>query len=541
MATLPESQKIEKLYATRYNASFANKAETLLPVLNMWTVDAPSVVRFDPHPTAFFKVQATRTEGMAELSTRSWAKGDEFTTDFGSHNVGFLKLSLGAEGLNIDAPTRLKITFGEVPYDVTEEIHPCQSWISTSWLPDEVINVDWLPCDLTLPRRYAFRYVRFQIIDTSPKYRVVFKNIEVQAVSSAPDPASTFLEPLPCADTLLQQIDAVSVNTLRSCMQTVFEDGPRRDRRLWMGDLRLQALTNYCTFKNHDLVRRCLYMFAALPREDGSLPACVFEKPKLSPATDYIVDYDILFGCAVHDYCKASGDLETGHELWPTVIGSTQSALAHVDDEFVFSSARSSHWKFIDWSQELDRDAAMQGLIIFALKAVNDLASLLSLPVPFEDKIAGMLDAASTRFYDTDLGLFVSGPQRQISWASQAWMALAGAVNPTRCRNALLKVMADPQAVRPLTPYLFHHVAEALSVVGCEAECVELLKNYWGGMIRAGADTFWECFDPEDSRSSPYGDCHNNSYCHAWSCTPSYLLRTKLRSWLEGITPSRPL
>jgi hypothetical protein len=112
-------------------------------------------------------------------------------------------------------------------------------------------------------------------------------------------------------------------------------------------------------------------------------------------------------------------------------------------------------------------------------------------------------------------------------------MALAGAADPTRCKSAVLKAMADPLAVKPLTPYLFHHVAEALCVVGCEEECVALLKSYWGGMVEAGADTFWECFDPVDSRSSPYGDCHNNSYCHAWSCTPSYLLRVKLRSWVE--------
>lgn len=28
------------------------------------------------------------------------------------------------------------------------------------------------------------------------------------------------------------------------CMQSVFEDGPKRDRRLWLGDLRLQALAS---------------------------------------------------------------------------------------------------------------------------------------------------------------------------------------------------------------------------------------------------------------------------------------------------------
>ena len=36
----------------------------------------------------------------------------------------------------------------------------------------------------------------------------------------------------------LRRIDEVAAATLRDCMQTTFKDGPRRDRRLWTGDLR---------------------------------------------------------------------------------------------------------------------------------------------------------------------------------------------------------------------------------------------------------------------------------------------------------------
>lgn len=48
---------------------------------------------------------------------------------------------------------------------------------------------------------------------------------------------------------------------------------------------------------------------------------------------------------------------------------------------------------------------------------------------------------------------------------------------------------------------------------------------YWGGMISHGADTFWELYNPENPAESPYGSSIVNSYCHAWSCTPTYLLR----------------
>jgi hypothetical protein len=531
MSSIPESQKVEKVYSTKLNSNFASQAEVLTPELHQQDAAACGVVQFVRDDTAYFKLRRVSCFSIAELSTKSWGKDEEFILDFGSHYVGYFKAHVGAEGVNIDAPARLRLTFGEVPLDVTEELHPCKSWISSSWLPDEVVNVDWLPTDMAIPRRHAFRYVRVQILDTSPKYKVIFTDIQVHAISSAP--FSSPIEKLPDSDALLQKIDAISMQTLRSCMQTVFEDGPRRDRRMWIGDLRLQALANYQMFKNYDLVKRCLYMFAALPHEDGSLPACVFEKPTLSAATDYIVDYDVLFGSIVLDYCRASGDMETGKELWSTVLGSTRSALEHVGHDYAFDSGASTKWKFLDWAEDLDRDAGMHGLLIFALKNINDLARLLSQPVPFIDQVSHMLEVAKNKFFDEELGVFVSGPTRQISWASQAWMALAGAVNAEKCKGAITKTMANPEAIKPRTPYLFHYVAEALSLVGGEQECLQLIRKYWGGMVEAGADTFWEFFDPDDCRSSPYGDCHNHSYCHAWSSTPSYLLRVRLRDWLK--------
>jgi hypothetical protein len=44
-------------------------------------------------------------------------------------------------------------------------------------------------------------------------------------------------------------------------------------------------------------------------------------------------------------------------------------------------------------------------------------------------------------------------------------------------------------------------------------------------MIKKGADTFWEVYDPADEFKSPYGFFPVNSYCHAWSCTPVYFIR----------------
>ncbi|KFY98278.1 hypothetical protein V498_01543 [Pseudogymnoascus sp. VKM F-4517 (FW-2822)] len=499
---VPENQKVEVVPKTIFNHGFAQKAKELTPVLHEW-IDRPlSVVEFQPDPKEFFKCKGLPKHTIDELSSISYGRGDEFILDFGSHRVGYLSFHISVDGVNIDAPARLRVTFGEIPYDVTENLHPCKTWISTSWLPDEVINVDWLPAGVEMPRRYAFRYVRIEIVDTSQKYKIRFSDIKVRAVSAVSPLTMSGVENLRTSDRELVAIDRISQVTLRNCMQTVFEDGPRRDRRLWMGDLRLQALTNYCTFKDFNLVKRCLYMFASLPREDGSIPACVFEKPKLSAASDYIVDYDALFGPTVYEYTIASGDEQTAIELWPTVLSSMQKALSHLDKAGRFDTDASKAWKFLDWSKGLDTTAGMHGLVLFCCKEVNKLALIVSKPPPFLD-IVEKMTAAALSFYDSSLGVFISGPDRQISWISQAWLALAGVADAESCLTAIKTAMANPEALKPLTPYAYHHVAEGLARCGGQEESLKLMHEYWGGMAKAGADTFWEFFDSEDPRSSP--------------------------------------
>jgi alpha-L-rhamnosidase len=525
---VPVNQRIEKVLATNFNEGFARKAEACASKLHEWTNLPLSVITFEPDPKAYFRCRAVKQDDVSRISSKSYGRGDQLILDFGSHRVGYFSFHLGVDGVNIDAPARLRLTFGEIPYDVTEDLHPCKSWISTSWLPDETINVDWVPTEVNMPRRYSFRYVKIEILDTSPKYKVQFSDVKVRAVSAVSPEIASKVEPLRTSDEELISLDRISMVTLRDCMQTVFEDGPRRDRRLWLGDLRLQALTNYCTFQNYTLVKHCLYLFAALPREDGSLPACLFEKPKLTPATDYIVDYDALFGPVVLDYALASGDHETASELWSTVLSSMKIPLSHLDQTGRFKSDASTAWKFLDWSDGLDTDAGMHGLVLYCCKQINQLATILSKPRPYIDIVEQMGNSAAS-FYDHQSGMFISGPNRQVSWISQAWMALAGAMEAKTCLSAVETAMANPKAVKPLTPYAYHHVCEALARCGGQEQCLRLMRKYWGGMVRAGADTFWECFDEDDSRKSPYGDCHNNSYCHAWSCTPSYLLRSVLK------------
>ncbi|KAJ5389243.1 uncharacterized protein N7496_000311 [Penicillium cataractarum] len=525
-------QNSDQKNPTAWNRSFEILANELLPVLHHWSRVPQKIISFTPtqSPSFFGLRPSSSSHAVSDLPSLTWGKDADFILDFGIHMVGYLKFRLSSVGAHMDAPCRLRLTFGESPFDVTMGMEGVKTWISTSWLPDEIVNIDECPQVVALPRRYSFRYLRVQVIDTSPKYKVSFSEISCECVSAiAQDHA---LEMVDFGNQLLQDIDHVSISTLRDCMQTVFEDGPRRDRRLWIGDLRLQALANYSTLRDFNLVKRCIFQFAAVVREDGSLPACIFEKPSLSPSTDYIVDYDALFSAIVYDYVSASGDVEAGHALWPTVLQCVKRSLSSLNPKtHVFETERSQGFKFIDWASDLDKNAAPHGLLVYCLKRINSLAQILGKEAPYFGVVDKMTAAATVFLRD---GVFISGPESQISYGSAAWLVLSEVFAPAIARGALIKTLNHPLAMKPLTPYLWHHVCDALVQVGCYDECLDIIKSYWGGMVEAGADTFWECFDAEDAKASPYGDVRNNSFCHAWSCTPTYFLRGKLLQSVNG-------
>jgi alpha-L-rhamnosidase len=501
-------------------------AESLKPQLKETSQLPVSIVKPVSDGSRFLRWRMDIESNGQDLSKRLLRKGDHFILDFADHRTGHLEFRLVGEGRSVDSPVRLKLTFGEVPGDVAERFDPYRGQLSSAWLPEEIITVDFLPQKVRMPRRYAFRYVKVEVIDTSSNFGVRFFDTKAIALTSAPGQPAVL--PAGTPDWIVR-VDQVSLATLRDCMQTTFEDGPRRDQRLWIGDLRLQAQASYVTFPNHDLVKRCLYLFAGLPREsDGFLPACVFEKPIPSTTDTFILDYAALYGAIVLDYARATNDITAARELWPVAHRQLELLFQYVDEQGLFQIPK-GYWAFIDWNMKLDRSAAMQGAIVYAGRRLCELAELTGNTAQVKTYSAlldKMTKVAREKYYSTDLKVCISGPDRQVSWASQAWLTLAECLNKEEASEALRRaVFEDKTAIQPATAYLYHHVTQAMIECGMRKEALQLIKSYWGGMVEAGADTFWEAYDPNDSNFSPYGDVHINSFCHAWSCTPTYFFR----------------
>ena len=203
------------------------------------------------------------------LSSLGMNRDDSVILDFGEHCVGRFSVDISSVGSPMDAPLYMRIRFGEIPAELAGDSSSYEGWLSKSWIQEEYIHLDELPAKLSLPRRYSFRYVELKVLDTSPKWQAVFENPEVVKETSADYGNLKEIS----VEEELKKIYEVSVKTLAECMQDVFEDGPKRDRRLWIGDLRLQALANYVTFDNVELVKRCLYLFGAMNTTEGKIPA----------------------------------------------------------------------------------------------------------------------------------------------------------------------------------------------------------------------------------------------------------------------------
>jgi alpha-L-rhamnosidase len=503
---------------------FVRKADECKPSLRSERCPLKSEVVPVANSHAYLRWEMQPVGDARSIEKKLLKPGDTVYLDFGKHVTGFLHFDLSAIGINIDSPARLRLTFGEVPGDVAESFYPYKGSLTEAWLPDEVVNLDPLPLSFVTARRHAFRYVKLDVVSLSKKFAIRLSNCSVESVTSA----TNEVPPLPPGKSpLIVDVDRVALNTLRDCMQTVFEDGPRRDQRLWIGDFRLQALASYVTYRNIDLVKRCLYLLAAYPQDDGMLSACVFEKPFPRRAGDVILDYAAIFNVALLEYLEQTGDLATVRDLWPTALRQIDLISKFVNEQGLFVDPHTL-WIFIDWETSLHRDAATQGVIICSLRATIALAENLG-ERDVQSRLAGllskMISTAKDAFFDPRQALFVSGPDRQISWASQAWLTLADVLPRAESANILRTAAKHPKIVHPSTPYLYHYVVEAMVHCGLREEANEVIASYWGGMVQRGADTFWEVYDPADSKASPYDDVHINSFCHAWSCTPTYFLR----------------
>jgi len=439
------------------------------------------------------------------------------TCDFGEEIVGYPSIIGYTYG-----PVKITLACGE--YEA-ECLNPFQA-VLTGEAPMGALR--W-----AAPERRAFRYARFTI---EPTRFVRIERIQAQAVGRRIDEAGTF----ECSDQTLNKIYEVSARTLRLCMQDFYEDGPKRDRLLWIGDFRVEALVNYYLFGDVGLARRCLMQMADLQLHDGMIPGVGPD-----PSSTYLPDYCAYYVIALADYYRHTGDLATLKPLYPYLRKLMSWFRANTDENGLFVRAdRPGWWIFVDWDDTMekkDRVTAMEALYYWALNDAAEIARAIGAKRDAEDylaRAAKLKQSANALLWSEDKRAYVDcltddGPSEKVHRQPNALALLAGLAEQ-RMIPEIAAVLTRTSRARPVTtPYMNFYVACALFEAGRPAAALELIRTYWGGMIDRGATTFWEKFDPE--WPTPY-EQPDLSYCHGWSSGPGALLCT----YVAGVRPGRP-
>ncbi|WP_290844817.1 glycoside hydrolase [Flavobacterium sp.] len=520
----------QDFYGSETRQNWLAVADANKPKLVETVKRATSIVSISPDASAFQGFKAIQTGKTETIFSGSFKKQSGAVLDFGEHCTGYFTFEVKTINSVADAPLRFKFTFGEVASEVAVPFDPYTGGLSRAWLQDEIVTVMELPAKITIPRRLAFRYVKIELLGSSPYFDFALSDAFVTATTSAMQkPADLNSD----TSKIISEIDKIGLATLKECMQTVFEDGPKRDRRLWIGDVYLQAQASTYSFRQHDLTKRCLYLLAALSQKDGFLHSNVFESPQphAQEGSPFLFDYALLYNVLLKDYLEATRDTKTAQDLWPVAKRQMDNIEKYLDRNGLFDAdkaAKNGWWLFIDWNDKLDRQASLQGVMIFSMKQTLELAKSLHKEnevKQLSELISKMNKAAISKLYDKKSGLFKSGSSKQISYASQSWLVLAKILPTKDAQKTLLNLQKEKNAIKPGGPYLYHYYVQALIDSGLQNEARKVVTEYWGGMVKKGADTFWEVYDPNDEKLSPYGFYPINSYCHAWSCTPVYFIR----------------
>ena len=255
------------------------------------------------------------------------------------------------------------------------------------------------------------------------------------------------------------------------------------------------------------------------------MSANVFTSPEPAADDTYLMDYALLYPVALEEYLAESGDAETLGDLLEPALEQADWVLGHWLNSGNTLEAEAGRTGFIDWSDTLDRTAALQGVLILSLEACAALCGRAKdegRQALYQTQAERLREAALRHFWSEEEKCFLSGGQLSIH--TQVWLTLSGVMPEGRAGAAFEKALELPGAPRMATPYMHHHYIMALLKAGLKEKAEAHLRAYWGAMLNAGADTFWECCDPDDLQASPYGGMVVNSFCHAWSCTPAYII-----------------
>ena len=341
-----------------------------------------------------------------------------------------------------------------------------------------------------------------------------------------------------CDDEELNRIWDVSVRTLELTRREVFIEGVKRDHWVWSGDAVQSFLMDYYTAADYQGVRDSLWVLRG-------------KDPVLSHL-NWIMDYTFYWFDAVRTYELYTGDTRFFGHVYPRMRSLMEWCIGRLDAKGR-PRDRPRDWIFIDWAPEALENrggvtAFEEMLFARALEATSDVAERVGQAADaaaYRARAAALKAEIKTVFWDESKGCLAhilrddGTLSERITRYPNMFGLMFGYFGEAERERVVKNVILNDRVMRIQTPYMRFYELEALCMIGRQEDVLKEMKDYWGAMLRLGATSFWELYNPTESGSqhyAMYGRDFGRSLCHAWGASPVYLLG---RYYL-GVAPTKP-
>lgn len=321
-----------------------------------------------------------------------------------------------------------------------------------------------------------------------------------------------------CDVPLVESVFDTCAYTLALCSREFYFDGIKRDRWLWSGDAYQSYMINKYLFFDPEIIKRSLI--------------ATFGKPPYDQHINTINGYSDYAILSLWDYYESFGDLDFLRFMYPRVSALYAFIVSRLDENG-FSVGRPGDWPFVDWAPfDASGPLAAEQILLWQTHRCMEriLCALGKDGTDCRHRAEQLRETIDRLFWNGEKGgyidTFASG-ENHITRHANVFALMYDFVDAERANVILRRVLKNPEIPPITTPYFEFYELIALCKAGELGYMQDMLESYWGGMLRLGATTIWEQFDPHKTGAqhyAMYGQKYGCSLCHAWGAGPVYLL-----------------
>ncbi len=454
-----------------------------------------------------------KLEVSPQLALKREKIADGEIIDFGKETFGFLQLR------RLSGKGKVYIYYGESRKEALDTEY-CETldilYIDGNNITDEALaNTKPVSDIYTLENSKAFRYV-YITKEADVKYADVSMLYEYKPVE--------YRGKFCCSDDELNNIWKVGEYTMHLTTREFFIDGIKRDRWTWSGDAIQSYQMNYYLFFDAQTIRNTIWLLRG--------------KDPVSSHSNTIMDYTFYWFLSIYDYYLYTADSRFIAQIYPRMQTMMEYVLGRTNKNGMVEGL-TGDWIFVDWAEGyMDKKGELayeQVLFCKSLETMALCSKLAGNPIDqskYEKLAADLREKLIPAFWNETKKALVHNrlngeQQEQVTRYANMFASFYNYLSTEQQQEIKTSVLQNDSILKISTPYMRYYELEALCAMGEHEEVMKEMKAYWGGMIREGATSFWEKYNPTDKGEqhlAMYGRPYGKSLCHAWGASPIYLL-----------------